>query len=266
MRHPVAYLMIRPGLPYRSEAFAAGLGAAGYDVLVRPPPPGDVTADTVLVTWNRTPHNARDADIVEKRGGTVLVSENGYLGKGSDGYPLYAMARNHHSGAGEWPEGDAGRWDSLGINPAPWRTAGDAILVLGQRGIGHPAIAMPRGWDRRIADELRKRTKRPIKFRPHPGNERTRPPGLRSLKDDLHNCHAVVTWNSAAGLRAIIAGIPVFCAFPKWIGAAASRALDHDLDDPFLGDRLPMLRRLAWAQWSISEIKAGLPFARLLAR
>lgn len=262
---PVAYLIIRPGLPYRSEAFAAGLGAAGYDVLSRSPPPGDVKPDTVLVTWNRTAHSARDADTVEQRGGTVLVAENGYLGKGDDGYPLYAMARNHHSGAGEWPDGDPGRWDSLGITLAPWRSGGDHILVLGQRGIGHPLVAMPRGWDRRVADELRKLTRRPIKFRPHPGNERSRLPGLRSLKDDLHGCHAVVTWNSAAGLRAIVAGVPVFCAFPKWIGASAARPLGHDIEDPFMGDRLPMLRRLANAQWSITEIRSGEPFRRLLA-
>src|SRR3990167_7010375 len=115
MRRPVAYLMIRPGLAYRSEAFAAGLKAAGYDVLIRMPPSGDVSADTVLVTWNRSVHCAAAADSVERRGGRVLVSENGYLGKGADGYPLYAMARGHHCGAGQWPEGDAARWDNLGI-------------------------------------------------------------------------------------------------------------------------------------------------------
>ena len=80
---PIAYLMIRPGLAYRSEAFAAGLKAAGYDVLTRAPPPGDISAETALVTWNRTSHCAREADAVERGGGRVLVSENGYLGKGA---------------------------------------------------------------------------------------------------------------------------------------------------------------------------------------
>ena len=49
-------------------------------------------------------------------------------------------------------------------------------------------------------------------------------------------------------------GIPVESHMPNWIGA----------QDNTEAGRLAMFRRLAWAQWQLSEIATGEPFRRLL--
>lgn len=251
-----AYLTLPVRPPYDAPTFAAGLRAAGYSVIPRAPLPNEATADTVLLIWNRSRSKDDTARMVESAGGRVLVAENAYLG----GPDWRALALRQHAGAGEWPEGDDGRWDALGLALEPWRASGGHVLVLGQRGIGHPSVAMPQGWDRRMLALLQKRTARRLVFRPHPATVKA----PRPLADDLVGCHAVVTWSSAAGLQALVAGIPVFCGLRKWIGAAACWPAEHDIEDPWLGDRLPMLRRLAWAQWTLTELSSGEPFRRLL--
>lgn len=264
MRQPRAFLAIRPGVHYRSDAFANGLGRIGYRVYTRTPQSDEIEPDSVLITWNRSAFSDPPARMIENLGGKVIVSENGYLGKDENGRQLYAMALGHHNGAGTWREGGPERWAALDIALKPWRESGKHILILGQRGIGHSSVAMPKGWDRLLTRSLPRRTKRPVRFRPHPGKDGVHGQPAVPLKNDLKDCHAVVTWNSGAGLRAIVAGVPVFYGFPKWIGATAGRPLDHDLEDPFLGDRLPMLRRLAWSQFTLAEITTGEPFRRLL--
>jgi hypothetical protein len=66
-----------------------------------------------------------------------------------------------------------------------------------------------------------------------------------------------VTWGSGAGIKSIVAGIPVFHEMPNWIGAPAAKLGLDDIEQPFLGDRQPMLNRLAWAQWDLDEIASG---------
>lgn len=76
----------------------------------------------------------------------------------------------------------------------------------------------------------------------------------------------MVTWASGAAIKAIIEGIPVFYEFNDWIGAPAARYGIDDTENPFLGDRNPMLHRLSWAQWTAEEIASGEPFKCLLNR
>lgn len=251
----LAYLSMDRGPDFRWDAFVAGLTQCGYRVTQRPRHhPGDL-----VVVWNRHSGKDKEACAAEGSDGKVIVAENGYIGKGADGKPIYALARHHHNGAGVWPEGEDDRWASLGIELAPWRRDGEHILVLPQRGIGPAGVAMPKNWPNEIVKRLGRVTRRPIKVRPHPGLHKG------SLKPDLKDCWAVVTWGSGAAIKAIAAGVPVFHELKPWIGApAASFGIDR-LEEPFLGDRLPMFRRLAHAQYSCAEIATGEPFRKLLA-
>jgi hypothetical protein len=104
-----AYCLIRTQPHYRHEAFVAGLKRCGYDVHLSyarwPVRPGDV-----LVIWNRYGETERIADGFEAAGGTVLVAENGYIGRGGGtpkhtngpGNHYYALARHAHNGRGRW--------------------------------------------------------------------------------------------------------------------------------------------------------------------
>ncbi len=253
---PVASDTLRGTPHYRRDAFLTGLRRCGYTV-GEPPKPHPDPRD-VLVIWNRGILADAHAKRYEAAGARVIVVENGYIGADEAGHQLYAMALGHHLGAGQWKVGADDRWDRLKIEPLPWRRNGSEIIVLPQRGIGEPSVAMPAGWTEDVVRRLRKATDRPIRVRAHPGKDRTDP------MVDLRDAWAAVTWASGAGIKAIVYGIPVFCELSSWIGLPAARFGVSGIEAPFLGDRLPMLRRLAWSQWTVAEIQSGEPFRWLL--
>lgn len=252
---PRALNRLRESLHYRREAFDEGLAAAGFDVVgqLLDPRPGDM-----LIVWNRYGGFAQQADQFEAAGGLVVVVENGYLGKAWRGGEWFAMALGHHAGAGRWVDHGPQRWDSWGVGLEPWREDVGETLIFAQRGIGAPGVRSPEHW----AEAARARIGGRI--RPHPASGIAAPP----LEQDLANVREVVTWHSAAALVALLAGIPAWFAFPKWIGARAGRPLaEYGLEPPRRDDgaRLAMFRRLAWANWSLDEIRTGEPLRCLLA-
>lgn len=261
MKPHSAVVMLRPGRHYRRELFHAGLRRNGYTIVERPlsrPNVGDVA-----VLWNRFERDEKVARLYEQNGATVLIAENGYIGQDEQGQGLFALARSHHNGAGAWPVGGPERWEQMHVELAPWRKKGEFLLVLPQRGFGPPGIAMPNMWGHRIVPRLAAITTRPIRVRPHPGRDKTEP------YRDFVGAWATVTWGSGAAIKAIAAGYPVFHEMPDWIGAPAARRVGKDttvIENPFLGERLPMFQRLAWAQWSPVEIENGEAFAWLLSK
>lgn len=246
----------------RRDPFVRGLQAHGFHVLPPQdlrfqPRPGDL-----LVTWNRMGVGHQLALKFEILGLPVIVAENGYTTQATDCW-LYALALNHHNGAGHWFVGDEDRTANIDLPLVDWRTRGDHILVLPQRGYGPPSVAQPRGWRKDVVHNLRRKTDRPVRVREHPGNlPKAQSP--RPLSADLESCHAAVVWGSGAGIKAVIMGIPVFHFFPQWIGGSAARFGLDAIENPWMLDRMPMLKRLAWAQWNVNEIEAGEPFAHLL--
>lgn len=253
-----ATCLIRHQPDYRREAFVAGLQAVGYMVSERAP--REIRRDDLLVIWNRYGQSHDLACRYETAGARVIVVENGYLGREWKGEHWYALSLSHHNGGGQWPHLSE-RWDTHGIPLLDWRAQGDHILVLAQRGIGPSGIAEPHGWPHRTADALKRRTRRKIVLREHPGEKGRAEP----LDQALRNVWACVTWASGAGLKAITLGVPVFHGLNCWIGAAAARPWTHDLEDPYLGDRAPMLRNVASAMWRLDEIKSGACFRALLS-
>lgn len=250
-----ATVLFKPSVSYRRDAFEDGLRILGYGI--SPTPLSTPARDDLLVLWNRSHYENHVALRYEAAGATVVVAENGYIGSDGAGHKLYALARTHHNGAGKWNVGNTPRWRQP---IRPWRGSGDTILVLPQRGIGCTGIAMPTGWEVDVRKRLAAMTDRPVRVRRHPG----------VAKEDpylaLVGAHAAVTWGSGAGIKALAYGVPVFHDFSMWIGAPAARALKGaDIEDPFLGDRLPMFERLAWAQWSLAEVQSGEAFRCLLA-
>jgi hypothetical protein len=255
-----AHLLIRHEPHYRREAFAAGLQACGYQVAGYPRErarPGDL-----LVMWNRYGANHALAERFEAAGGVVLVAENGLMGRDSPGGPWYSLFRGAPAGAGWSPEGPADRWFAQGWTLAPWRDmpAGD-VLILAQRGIGPPGVAQPHGWHRDIARRLAHWGR--VRIREHPGERPALP-----LADDLANVRAVVTWASAAALKAMAAGVPVFYGFRNWIGKGCGQWLDDATIRgpcaPVFPDRTATCGLVGWATWTTRELSTGQPFRHVL--
>lgn len=237
MKRLNAWLNLRLTLPERVEIFRKGLERVGFSVEIGIP--REPRGCDLLVTWNRIGSADYVARMMETVGLPVLVTENASWGNEFAGDRWYSLARNFHNMAGKFPVGDASRWDGLGVDLASWRTAGETV-VLPQRGIGPPEVAMPRGWPGQQCGRIR----------PHPG----RFPGV-PLEQDLAKAGKVITWGSGAAIKALMWGIPVDSHMPVWIG-------EQDNED---AGRLAMFRRLAWAQWRHTEIASGEAFSRLLA-
>jgi hypothetical protein len=230
-----AWLNLRHTQGARADAFHRGVQALGFeavDGLTDRPGPADV-----LVTWNRIGEGHRAAMRFAAAGRPVLVAENATWGNRFAGDEWLTIARNWHNTAGCFPIGGPERWDDLGVELAPWRTCGETV-VLPQRGIGPPGVAMPAGWS--ASGRVRR----------HPGRRDAVP-----LEVDLAHAGKVITWGSGAAVRALLRGIPVESHMPNWIAA-------QDNTD---AGRLAMFRRLAWANWRLSEIADGVPFRRLLS-
>lgn len=247
-----AVCLVRPQPEPRRRAFEAGITAAGYELVASVDPP---QRDDVAILWSRYGVASDVADRFECAGARAVVCENGYLGRDWLGDSWVSMAVGHHAGAGRWPRLGAQRWDALGVELADWRDDGTETLILAQRGFGEPRIAAPHGWAEMVQRQIGGR------IRQHPDAVR----GV-SLEDDLQNVKQVVTWNSGAALRCLVLGVPVWYAFPRWIGASACRPLSEFGGEPKRDSaaRLAMFRELAWAQWRESEVADGTALKTLL--
>lgn len=237
-----AWLNLRYTLADRVTAFRQGLERIGYEVLrgsTTTPADGDV-----LVTWNRIGSGQTAALAFEARGLPVLVAENAAWGNDFAVGHWYSLARNFHNTAGRFLVGGNDRWDALGVELAPWRTGGGEVVILAQRSIGTPPVAMPRDWPERAQAATGGRIRR------HPGTKPCTP-----LEADLAHAREVVTWGSGAAIKALLMGVPVRSDMPNWIG-------EQDNTD---AGRLAMFRRLAYAQWRLDEIASGEAFEWLLS-
>ena len=227
----------------------------GYALAERPK--NEPEPDDALVIWNRLPTVDEHAKRYEAAGAHVIVCEHGWVKPER----LYAIQRNHHNGAGSWYVGRRSRWPGFGIDVKPWRTKGEHILVVPQRGMGIPGVAMPRDWTSIILQDLTEMTDRPIRvrypeFRIHP------------IEPDFEDAHAVVTWASGAGIKAIINGCPVFYEMLNWVGWPAAMRLTGltDFERPYLGERETLTHNISWAMWTTEEIERGEPFELCLSR
>ena len=246
---------------YRREAFIAGARKLGYEeatlaYLPDTEKPFKPDKEDLLITWNRYGHHQVYKDF-EGAKAPILIAENGYMGKSWLGDTWYSLSLDQHNGAGRWPDKGPSRWRSFGYELQPYRTGGTEVVVLPQRGIGWPGVAMPANWLAKLHLPCASRV------RSHPGNS-----GMaeRSLEADLSEARAVVTWGSGAAIKALAMGIPAVYDMPKWIGKDAATHLTEVVD----WDNIPhkprerMFERLAWAVWRLSEIESGEAIQQLL--
>lgn len=260
-----ALCLIRQNPVYRHEAFMTGMTKLGYQVEVVPFHKRLPTPDDVVLIWNRYGTGDKMATLFEQYGATVIVVENSYVNmRGSK--KAFAMSLNRHNGAGMWPAPEYDRFKLLDVDVKPWQELGTHILVLPQRGVGLPGVAMPKEWPRDIVPKLRTISKSSLVYvRPHPGVVAEQTP----LEEDLKKAWCAVTWGSSAATKALVAGVPVFYQFDRWIAgpAACNDITKISLEQApwqYMGDRYTMLENLAWAQWTVEEVTTGEPMRRLI--
>jgi hypothetical protein len=257
----IAVVKVRKEPHYRRQAIESGLLRCGFALAASIKAP-QLHKDDWLVLWNRKAGvEEAEAEDWERRGGSVIVMENGYLAKVDK--TMYAISVGQHNGAGWFPVGDEDRFTKLGFEIKPWREGGEYVLVCAQRGIGSKLMASPPGWDRKMAESLKKIILLPVKVRSHPGNFVAKVP----LVTDLAKAESCVIWSSGSGVRALVEGVPVNYSAPHWVceQAAISWRARHGGGVPVCDlYRKEALHRMSHGQWHVDEITTGEPFARIL--
>ena len=201
----------------------------------------------------------------------VIVLETGYINRGDGEHHHYAAGFNGLNGRADFKNKGMpnDRVRKLGIELKPWRKGSNLILcgqVPWDASVDHSNHFQ---WLQQTAEELKK-TGLPVVFRPHPLAKLAPLPGIEystvPLKQDLQNAHCVVTFNSNAGVEALLEGVPVYAADEgsmAWPVALKSlSSIAHPLtaiDDGSIlePDRVQWLNNLSYCQWTLKEMANG---------
>ena len=166
------------------------------------------------------------------------------------------------------------RFARFNLFPAPWRPAEGAghILLAGMGDKGAQAEGFePEQWERQAIAALREHTNRPIYYRPKPSWKKAKPiegvayaPPHVDIAQFLNGAWAVVTHHSNVAVDALLAGVPVICL--KGVASLLGSRNFSDIERlPRPEGRLQWCADIAYTQWSVAEIAAGLCWQHLIA-
>ena len=256
------------------QAIAQGLVSQGHTVGYH-----DLTAD-VAVIWSmlwagRMRPNQEVYATFRRQGKPVIVAEVGMIqrgqtwkiginGTGIDSYNFDNLI--------------ADRAISLDLKLQPWRNGSNIVIAM-QRQDSEQWHGLPpmNQWLESTVAEIRKHSDRPVVIRSHPRSGCNIPPGClidrphftAGSYDDfdfnrvLESAHCVVNWNSGPGSQALIAGVPAFVG-PDSLASTIANWNLAQIENPPRPDRSVWLEQLAHTEWTVEEIKTGLPFRRLV--
>ena len=264
------------------DAFAHSIVAAGHDVVWN----SNVSDVDVIwsVLWHgRMAGNKAIWTAARNAKKPVVVLEVGGIKRGTTWkVGLNGINRDAYFGDGG---NNRTRADSLGLSLTPWTNKGEYILLCGQHEKSEQWRNMPRmsNWVIDTITEIRKHSKRPILFRPHPRCPlphiehefknviRQDPTKITGTYDDFDmrfdNIHATVSYSSNPGIHSILQGVPAFVG-PASLAYDAANDIDflHDIETPLKPDRQQWLNDYAWTEFTIKEITNGIPLKRLTSK
>ena len=118
-------------------------------------------------------------------------------------------------------------------------------------------------WVKETIKKIKEYTDRPIVVRDKaPRPERV----IKTIFDDLNNCHALVTYQSIAAVESVLYGVPAFTLAPTAADPVANKDLSK-IDNPDFADNDTISKwahHLAYGQFHISEMKNGTAYKLLV--
>lgn len=160
------------------------------------------------------------------------------------------------------------RFLGFGLKISPARSGG-RILLCGQKSgdaqhqMNRDALVM---WAHMTVNVLRSMTDRPILWRPHPGEVyglvgvESSDPQVPIERAVLQDIGLVVTYNSTAGVTALLQGVPVVCDLSCAYAEMAMTSTTEAVLAPHIPDEAERLRffsRVAYSQWTPEEMEHG---------
>ena len=167
---------------------------------------------------------------------------------------------------------DPKRFKELNIEIEPWVTNKRHVVVCPPTDIMMKYYKQE-DWLSKTLSKLIEYTDRPIKIRQKPNQKivTEKKSGYfpvsnkvlyeqsSTLKEDLENAHAVVTFNSNVAIWALTKGIPAFTS--KYSSGCLLGNTDlRNIETPILKDRRPLFYQLANSQFTKKELSIGLPW------
>jgi hypothetical protein len=202
--------------------------------------------------------------------------DHAYLDAGHDGAdPWYRITKNSQVNS-VLRDRPADRYENnFKHDIKPWRRSGSKIIVCPPTG----AIEWffdAQDWLNTTVETLKQHTDREIVVRDKPMDPQvstragiTQLVGFnkktidKPLHEDLEDAHAVVTFNSNVGVKAICEGIPVICG-PECAAYPLANKFE-DVENFKFEDRKPWLHNLAYSQFRLSEIQSGFAYQTLIS-
>lgn len=254
------------------DAFELGVKTLGHEIVEENE---DVSVIWSVLWHGRMSANRQIYNNCLKNKKPIIIIEVGNLKRGE----TWRISEEHINGFGVFGNTenlDPLRPQKLGIflKPVNSRRRGE-ILIATQHSQslqweGQPSMEQ---WIRDTISKVKRHTGRRIIVRPHPRSQIREkftdaiielPKKLVNTYDDFninYNYHCVINHNSGPCVQAAINGTPIVCdssslAFPvaeNW----------ENLENPQLPDREEWLLKLTHTEWTVEEIKQGIPLNRL---
>ena len=245
----------------------------------------------IFGSWKKSPkkkwklmlqhHFTKNSIVQNHRNKPLVVIETPLLGRTiTDNHEYHRVGLNHFMrGLADFKNENSpsDRFKELGLTIKPWRKKGDHVLIVGQNMYDASLFGLDfELWVKNTIQHLRRYTDRPIVFRDHPENKdlmknliatynwaNVSYSNKGTINDDLKNAHCTVAYTSGSSIDSILAGVPVIpCSECNFVWPVSSHQLS-EIENPKLGEREQLLYDLAYAQWSVDEIKQGKPWQHL---
>ena len=133
-----------------------------------------------------------------------------------------------------------------------------------------------KAWAESIIQQIQARSQRKIVVRPHPrslfsiempGVVLEHPRLVSGTYDDFdifYNYHCVINHNSGPAVQAAIQGVPVLCD-PTSLASEMSITWEQ-IETPVMPNRDEWFLKLCHTEWTVEEIRQGIPLIRLLSK
>ena len=229
-------------------------------------------------------HSVKQSIIKHHKDKLLIVLETPLLGRTiTDRHEYHRVGLNHFMrGLADFNNKNSkpDRFNKLGLKIKPWRKKGDHVLIVGQNLFDASLFGLDfEWWVKNTIQHLRRNTDRPIVFRDHPENKNLMKNLIdtykwcnvsysknEDIKEDFKKAHCTVSYTSGSSIDSILAGVPVIpCNEYNFVWPISSHSLE-DIENPKLGEREQLLYDLAYAQWSVEEIRQGKPWQHLISK
>jgi hypothetical protein len=256
------------------DAIEHGLRQQGHDIVI--------DNEDVSVIWSvlwagRMRANKTIYDRCQQQGKPVLIIEVGNLRRGE----TWRISLNHINNLGSFGNDknlDYSRPQQLGMKLQPVsdiRRGEILIACQHQESLQWQGMPAMKDWVTDIIEKIKQHTHRRIRVRYHPrsafpfkqsGVAVERPvliPGSYDDFDIFYNYHCVINHNSGPAIQAAISGVPVLC---DQSSLAADLSIKwSELDNPYVPDRTEWFVKLCHTEWTVEEIRQGIPITRLFS-